>query len=404
MEAESKKQFNKAESAKLEQSSFSLSALGFQLKIGYDGKRATNNLTGLGNYSRFVIESLALNYPENKYFVYTPKVREKLKKLSIFSLANVFLNLPKSSKFLWRALGIKKQLVDDKIDLFHGLSHEIPIGLQKMNIKSIVTMHDLIFLRKPNYYKFIDRKIYELKSRYACKNADRIIAISERTKLDIVELYQIPEEKIDIVYQGCEEAFKTKVSFSKIEEVRNKYQLPNQFILSVGTIEERKNLNLVIEALAIATTAYPLVVVGKATPYLEKVKQSIAKHHLQHSVIFLHNVTFEDLPAVYQSASLFVYPSFYEGFGIPIIEAINSEIPVIAASGSCLEEAGGPNSIYISPNNAKELASAIDKIFGDEKLQQEMISKSLKYVEKFNNDFVAAEVMKCYQKALSEKI
>ncbi|SOD14868.1 glycosyltransferase family 4 protein [Pedobacter xixiisoli] len=404
MKAESRKQTNKAESTKLEPSSLRLSALGFKLKIGYDGKRAANNLTGLGNYSRFVIESLALNYPENKYFVYTPKVEEKLKEISVFSLANVLLSLPKSSKFLWRALGIKKQLLADKIDLFHGLSHEIPLGLRKSNIKSIVTIHDLIFLRKPNYYKFIDRKIYELKSRYACKNSDRIIAISERTKLDIIELYQIPEKKIDIVYQGCEEAFKIKASPSKLAEVREKYQLPNQFILSVGTIEERKNLNLAIEALSTAATSHPLVVVGKTTTYLEKVKQSIEKYQLQHRVIFLHNVTFNDLPAVYQSASLFVYPSFYEGFGIPIIEAINSEVPVIAASGSCLEEAGGPDSIYVSPSNPKELASAIDKILADENLRQEMVKKSLKYVQKFNNDFVAKEVMKCYQKAFSEKI
>ncbi len=404
MEAESKKQLNKAESAKLEQSSLSLSALGFKLKIGYDGKRAANNLTGLGNYSRFIIESLALNYPENKYFIYTPKIKEQLKALSIFSIANVFLKFPVAAEFMWRALGIKEQLIIDEIDIFHGLSHEIPLNLRKTNIKSVVTIHDLIFLKKPSYYKFIDRKIYELKSKYACKNADRIIAISERTKKDIIELYHIPEEKIDIVYQGCEEAFKAKVISSKIEEVRNKYQLPNQFILNVGTIEERKNVNLVIEALALTSTSYPLVIVGKPTPYLEKVKQSISKHQLQHRVIFLHSVTFDDLPAIYQAASLFVYPSFYEGFGIPIIEAINSGLPVIAASGSCLEEAGGPNSIYISPNDAKELAVAIDRTLGDGNLRQEMISNSLKYVKKFNNDFVATEVMKCYQKALSEKI
>jgi len=374
------------------------------MNIGYDGKRAANNLTGLGNYSRFVIESLALSYPENKYFIYTPKVKNKLKNLSIFSLANIFLTFPTSSKFLWRAFGIKKQLLADEVDLFHGLSHEIPTGLRKTKIKSVVTIHDLIFLRRPNYYKFIDRKIYELKSRYACKNADRVIAISERTKQDIIEFYNIKEDKIDIVYQGCEEVFKTKASVDKIKEVKEKHQLPDQFILNVGTIEERKNLSLIIDALSIANTTYPLVVVGKATPYLDKVKQSISKHQLKHRVFFLHNVTFEDLPAIYQSASLFVYPSFYEGFGIPIIEAINSGLPVIAANGSCLEEAGGPASIYISPDNAKELATAIDKTLEDGDLRKEMISKSLSYVQKFNNDFVAKEIMKCYQRAFLEKI
>jgi glycosyltransferase involved in cell wall biosynthesis len=370
------------------------------MNIGFDGKRAANNLTGLGNYSRFIIESLAKTFPEKQYFIYSPKVNEKLRHLSLFSLPNTKLELPKASKFLWRALGIKKQLLADKIDIFHGLSHEVPFGLQQTNIKSVVTIHDLIFLRKPHYYKFIDRKIYEWKSRYACKNVDRIIAISERTKLDIVELYQISPEKIDVVYQGCDESFKAKATSEKLQEVKKRYQLPDEFILSVGTIEERKNLNLVIEALAQAKTSVPLVVVGKPTSYLGKVKQTIAKHQLQNRVVFLQNVTFGDLPAVYQSASLFVYPSFYEGFGIPIIEAIHSNLPVIAATGSCLEEAGGPHSIYVSPTQPGELAQAIDRVLGDSNLRNNMASESIAYVGKFDNNLVAEQVMACYKKAL----
>lgn len=401
MKTESKNQFNKAESDGLEQSRSKLSALDFQLKIGFDGKRAVNNLTGLGNYSRFIIESLAKKFPSQQYFIYSPKVAEKLRALPLLSLSDVRLELPKSSKFLWRALGIKKQLLADQIDIYHGLSHEIPFGLQQTNVKSVVTIHDLIFLRKPHYYKFIDRKIYEWKSRYACRNADRIIAISEKTKLDIIELYRIAPEKIDVVYQGCDETFKIKANSKKLAEVKNRYQLPDTFILSVGTIEERKNLNLVIEALAQAQTSVPLVVVGKPTPYLDEVKHTIAKHQLQNRVLFLHNVTFEDLPAVYQLANLFVYPSFYEGFGIPIIEAINSNLPVIAATGSCLEEAGGRDSIYVSPTQPNELAKAIDNVLSDENFRQMMVSKSLAYVQKFNNDLVAEQVMECYKKAFS---
>lgn len=370
------------------------------MNIGFDGKRAANNLTGLGNYSRFIIESLATTFPQHQYFIYSPKINAKLSKLPLLSLPNIRLELPKAAKFLWRALGIKKQLHADHIDIFHGLSHEIPFDLQQTKIKSIVTIHDLIFLRKPHYYKFIDRKIYEWKSRYACKKANRIIAISERTKLDIVELYGISPEKIDVVYQGCDEVFKIKAGAEKLQEVKHRYQLPDTFILSVGTIEERKNINLLIEALAQAKTAAPLVVVGKSTPYLEKVKRNITKHQLQQRVLFLHQVTFEDLPSIYQLAQLFVYPSIYEGFGIPIIEAINSGLPIIAATGSCLEEAGGPDSIYISPTEPKELAAAIDRVLGDETLRQAMVGKSSAYVKNFDNSLVAEQVMACYKKAL----
>ncbi|WP_199120370.1 glycosyltransferase family 1 protein [Pedobacter sp. ASV28] len=399
MKAEDRKYI---ESSNPDLTGFGLSALGARLRIGYDGKRATNNLTGLGNYSRSLIEHLASRFTQHQYFIYSPKVKENLLKLPFFSFKNISLKLPESASFLWRSFGIKKQLQQDLIDLYHGLSHEIPFGIRNTKIKSVVTIHDLIFLRKPNYYKFIDRKIYTLKSRYACKNANRIIAISERTKQDIVALYHIDEKKIDVVYQSCDDLFKTPSSVQKKEEIRKKYNLPAQYILSVGTIEERKNLNLLVEALAKVDSNYTLIVIGKNTPYLKKVQQTITKMNLGNRVVFLNDVPFEDLPTIYQLANLFVYPSFYEGFGIPIIEAIYSKTPVIGATGSCLEEAGGPDSLYISPYHADDLATAINQVLADEQLQQQMIEKSWNYVQRFNNDLIAQQVMDCYLKTLND--
>jgi glycosyltransferase involved in cell wall biosynthesis len=386
------------------QSGFGLSALDFQLRIGYDGKRAANNLTGLGNYSRSLVEHLTVQFPENQYFIYTPKIKLNPASFALFSRENVKLIVPEKgkSKLGWRTFGIKNQLLKDKIDLFHGLSHEIPFRIKQTGIKSIVTIHDLIFLRQPQYYKFIDRTIYKFKSKYACENADRIIAISEKTKQDIVELYQTDPAKIDVIYQSCDDSFKTQVLVSEKEKIREEYQLPKKYLLNVGTIEARKNLLRLIEALPKIDSSYQLVVIGKATKYFELVKKEIEKLGLRHRVIFLIDIPFGHLPAIYQMATAFILPSYYEGFGIPIIEALYGNIPVIAATGSCLEEAGGPNSAYFSPDSSDELANTVNKVLADEQLQELMKTKGMQHVQKFNNTVVNKQLMDCYLKTLAQ--
>lgn len=399
MKVESRnKQTTTTESTKLNQASLALSALDFPIRIGYDGKRAANNLTGLGNYSRSLISHLAKDFSANQYFVYTPKIKSKIEKLPLFSLPNVHLELPTKGKIklFWRSYAIINQLKKDKIDLFHGLSHEIPFGIQQTKIKSIVTIHDLIFLRIPKYYKLIDRLIYKFKSKYACNNADRIIAISEQTKKDIIDLYHINPAKIDVIYQSCDDSFKTLLTTEEKEKIRERYLLPKKYLLYVGTIEHRKNLLLIIKALPYVHENYPLVVIGKETTYIKLIKKEITNLGLENRIFFLKDIPFSDLPSIYQMASIFIYPSKYEGFGIPIIEALYSNVPVIAATGSCLEEAGGSNSIYVSPNDDDALAKSINEVLGDEDLQQLMKNKGREFVQRFNNEIISNQLMNCY--------
>jgi glycosyltransferase involved in cell wall biosynthesis len=371
------------------------------MKIGFDGKRAANNLTGLGNYSRSLIEHLAKGFPQNQYFIYTPKAKEPILKFSLFNLQNIFLKLPQKSKFLWRSFGVKYQLLKDKIDLFHGLSYEIPFGLKKTGIKSVVTIHDLIFLRKPEYYQPIDRLIYNYKSKYACKNADQIIAISEKTKQDIIELYNISPAKIEVIYQSCDDSFKVAATAAQKEEVKIKYNLPNQYILSVGTIEARKNILAIVKAMPKINADFKLIIIGKEKPYAKIVKQEIEKLGITNRVVFLKDIPFKDLPSIYQMASLFVLPSYYEGFGIPIIEALYSKVPVVAATGSCLEEAGGPDSLYVDPDDFKGFSTAINNVLVNSSLQQAMKEKGLQYVQKFNNEVINEHLMSCYRKIVN---
>jgi glycosyltransferase involved in cell wall biosynthesis len=267
-------------------------------------------------------------------------------------------------------------------------------------LKCIVTIHDLIFLRYPEYYPAIDRKIYEYKFRKACITADIVVAVSECTKRDIVKFFDINPEKIKVVYQGCDKSFQTKADESVSEEARTTYNLPKEYILYVGSIESRKNLMLIVKAMKHIKSDLPLVAVGKSTPYADKVKRYIKENGLSDKVRILHNVSFKHLPSVYQMSSLFIYPSFFEGFGIPILEALYSGVPVIAATGSCLEEAGGPSSIYVNPTDEQSLATAIDSVLTDDVLRNKMIKDGLYYAQRFDQKKLSEDMMKLYESLL----
>lgn len=376
------------------------------MRIGFDGKRAVQNKTGLGNYSRFIIDILSRLHKENQYIIYAPKPKENKALGSILSRENIQITYPASyfgKKFrsLWRIWGINKQIKEEQLSLFHGLSNELPLSIKKSETRSIVTIHDLIFIRYPQFYKWIDRHLYTYKFKKACQNSDRIIAISEMTKRDIIAFFGIDADKIDVVYQSCHPIFEQPASSTQKKEIRQKYQLPDKYILNVGSIESRKNLLLVVKALHYIPEDISLVAIGKRTTYTNEVEEYINKHQLNHRVHILHNIPFQELPVFYQLAKLFVYPSFFEGFGIPIIEAIHSNIPVIAATGSCLEEAGGPDSIYINPNNEKELAININKILTSPDLVNKMTTKGKEYIKRFSDETIAQDIMQVYQKALS---
>jgi glycosyltransferase involved in cell wall biosynthesis len=255
----------------------------------------------------------------------------------------------------------------------------------------------LIFIRYPQYYRLIDRTIYQWKFKRACRKADVIIAVSECTKSDIISFFNIPEEKIKVVYQDCDPLFKLPITEEKRKQIIEKQQLPERFILYVGSIEQRKNLLLVVKALKQISEEIHLVAIGKSTSYQQEVEKQAHELGLTPRLHIKNNYPFEDLPATYQSAVLFVYPSFFEGFGIPVIEALSSGVPVIAATGSCLEEAGGPNSVYVNPNDETELATKIKEVLGNENLRKRMIEQGLEYTKRFNSQKMAEEIMKIYQ-------
>lgn len=375
------------------------------MNIAFDAKRITHNGTGLGNYSRFVVNGLSEAFPEVSFRLYTPGPGKETLRNRIESRPNVSFHYPESIfgkliPSLWRSSGVITTLKQDKIDLYHGLSNEIPAGLAKKHIPSIVTIHDLIFLRYPELYKPIDRSIYTYKFKQACLRSDKIVAISRQTQRDIQAFFGIPESKIKVIYQGCDPLFAEEVLESARLSVREKYGIQGPFLLSVGSIEPRKNLLLLVKALKGLKEDISLVAIGKRTPYTEVVEQYVRENHLQDRVKLLNGIPFSELPAFYHMATLFVYPSKFEGFGIPILEALLSGTPVIAATGSCLEEAGGPGALYTDPRNENELRGLIESVLNEPKLAEAMRREGKEYTKNFAPKKLADDMMRLYRQTL----
>lgn len=363
------------------------------MKIGFDAKRYFHNKTGLGNYSRDLIRVLTKFYPENKYFLYNPKPSRNFS-INHNSIKEINPNSPfaKKLKGLWRSFGISKITSKENLDVYHGLSGEIPIGLPK-RIKKIVTIHDLIFIRHPNLYSFWDKKIHTIKFRYAVKKSNIIIAISEQTKADIVRYFATDPKKIKVIYQGCAPIFKEIFSKEEIELVQQKYNLPDKFLLNVGTLEDRKNALNIVKATK--ENNYPLVLIGRKTNYYNKIELFITENGMKNISTITCNQ--KELAIIYQLATIFVYPSIFEGFGIPIIEALYSKTPVITNKEGVFPEAGGPDSIYIDINNVQEIKTTIEDLWNNKKKREYIAQKGFEFAQKFNDDRIAIQTMKIYQ-------
>lgn len=354
--------------------------------IGFDAKRAFQNNTGLGNYSRMLLCGLASEHQNLRAFLYSPRISGEYAKY-FTGYANISTRTPSSiDRFfpdIWRRFGVTVHLSGDKVKLFHGLSHELPHGIPR-SIKRVVTMHDLIVWRYPQFYKPLDRVVHRLKQRHSCRIADVVVAISEQTKKDLMEFLHVPESKISVIYQSCDPMFWQPVAESDIDYVRSTYHLPEKYVICVGTIEERKNQLAVVKALAQLPADVHLVIVGKNHGgYHAVLSGAIRSNGLTKRVHILHDADFEDFPALYAGAVASVYMSLFEGFGIPILESMCCGTPVVTSNVSSMPEAGGDAALYADPKNPDEIAARLKSIIDNPALRTELVEKGKVQSQKF---------------------
>jgi glycosyltransferase involved in cell wall biosynthesis len=371
--------------------------------IGFDAKRIVRNGTGLGSYGRTLVNDL-IRRGDSTLRLYAPDAGRDDLRGQIAMSPDVTFCYPQGRQWLgkswWRTAGMVSDLKRDGVQLFHGLSGELPRGIRQAGIKSVVTIHDLIFLAHPEFYHWLDTRLYAWKFRQTLREADSIIAISECTKRDIMKYGQIDDSRITVIYQSFSPRFATSVADDVKQEVRRTYGLPGRYVLNVGSIESRKNVLQAVQALPLLPDDISLVVVGRHTSYTDDVMDYVRSHGLSSRVHILHGVPDNHLPAFYAMAETFVYPSVYEGFGIPIIEAISCGLPVVACTGSCLEEAGGPDSLYVAPGDAEAMATAIRRTLCGADGREERIASSRRYIRRFCGQDVAGQVAAVYSRLL----
>lgn len=371
------------------------------MKIGFDAKRAFLNTSGLGNYSRTTLNALLKNYPENEYTLFTSEIKiGMLENQDNFEIVAPPKSDSTFKKSLWRTFKLSEELKNRELNLFHGLSNELPKGIHKTDIPSVVTIHDLIFIRYPEFYKPFDRTIYFNKVKYACSAATKILAISEQTKQDIIDFTGTDANKIEIIHQAISPVFFQNLETAKVKE---KYKLPDEFILAVGTVEERKNQLSIIKALLAKNLKIPLILVGNPTSYCNDIHKFVAEKDIQNQVVFLKNIPEKDLAAIYQLASLSIYISVFEGFGLPVIESMACACPVITSNVSCLPETAGDAAVLCSPDNIEELGDTIQKILSDEDFKNELIKKGKARANEFTPKKYVEKLISLYSELRNSK-
>lgn len=373
------------------------------MKIGFDAKRLYNNFTGLGNYSRTLVNNLSACFPANEYHLYSPNIHHTPETES-FLVPPFATHLHPNSGAYWRTFSIKQDLKRDGIEIFHGLSHEIPVGIQHTGIKSVVTIHDIIYKTYPDMFTAIDRAIYDLKFRYSCKHADKIIAISESTKNDIIRYFGTPAEKIEVIYQAIHPVFYTMQDETDARQTVESYGIPTDYLLYVGSINSRKNLLSIVKAYALLPEdlQIPLVIIGKGGTYKNEVLKFATSQGLISKLVLIDNLyDAKTLQAFYQQARIFLFPSVYEGFGLPVTEALLSKTPVITSNTSSLPEAGGKAAYYVSPYAIEEIAQGIQILLNDTDSRQQRIEEGFRFAhEQFNPHFLCGQVNQLYSKLL----
>jgi glycosyltransferase involved in cell wall biosynthesis len=380
------------------------------MQIGFDGKRAFQNKTGLGNYSRSLVSILSQYYPQHQYTLFAPK---KTHLFDAKQYKNVHVITPASSMgrhfpSIWRNRGMVKDIAAAKMDIYHGISNELPAGIQNIAVKKVVTVHDLIFERHPETYNFEERYVHRWKVKAACKAADVVIAISLQTKSDLIDLYKVPGEKIKVCYQCCSPIFQQTISTEEKKIVKQHYGLPEKYFLFVSSIAPRKNLIAICKAMVLLKDKLdiPLVVIGDGKKEKDEVKHFMLQNGIADRLLLLNElpqskaasfITATDFPAIYQQALALIYPSIFEGFGLPILEALWSGVPVISSNTSSLPEVGGDAALYFQPHDHAQLATHMLAMATDNDLHKILSEKGSIQAQHFTPGKSAASIMQVYE-------
>ena len=348
--------------------------------IGIDASRAyTAENTGTENYSQEIIGAM-LRLPEAKKHQFRLYVRNPVGSLQGWTLK--VINWPR----LWTQGGLAWELWRRPVDVLWVPAHTLPI-LRRKKIITAVTIHGLEYEYLPEYYRFPQKLYLNKSTEYAVKRADKIIAVSHWTKKQLVKRLGADEQKIKVIYEGISKKFIHLNNSEYLRQIRHKYGIKKDYILFIGTIQPRKNLVRLIEAFAGLkdTMKKPELVIGGKKGWLdEAIYQAPKKFGVEKQVKFIGRVAEADLAGIYKGARIFVWPSLMEGFGLPVLEAMNFGVPVITSNRGALPEVVGEAGLLVDPEKVEEIAGAMELVLNNQELQSGLIEKGYHQVKKFS--------------------
>lgn len=301
-------------------------------------------------------------------------------------------------RILWEQFALPMWARWDSLRLLHGLAFVLPVVRP---CPAVVTVYDLSFARFPQFFHGANAAYLRLFTRLACRAAERVIAISESTRRDIAQLYGIPLARIDLARPGVDPIF-CPLPREQVQAFRQQRGLPETFILHVGTLEPRKNHLKLLEALARLSTFHLFCIGGQGWGY-EAIYAAVERLNLKERVTFVGYAPAQELPLWYNAATLLAYPSLYEGFGMPVLEAMACGTPVITSNLSALPEAAGEAGMLVSPHDTEELAAAIHRLLSDADLRRQLSQAGLAHAAKFTWERTARQTVHVYRACCDPK-
>ncbi len=371
------------------------------MKISFNAMLLSAPSFGIRSYIYNLLKNFFDLDKVNEYLIYSGS--DDFDSKDNFKIIRPFKNkISASRRILWEHFVLPKLLNNGKTDLFHMPDHILPV--LSVKAKKVITIHDLSFYIYPETFNFSKRFYKKLLTPYSVKNADFIIADSNSTKSDIIKLFSYQEQKIKVVYIGVSEMFKKINDQNLLKKIRSKRRLPKNFIIFVGTLEKRKNIELLIDSFADLIRQkkidHDLIIVGKKGWLFEGIFEKINKKELAGRVKFIFDTTDDELPILYNLADLMVYPSLYEGFGLPVVESMACGCPVITSNVSSLKEIACGAAILINPRDKEELSYYIEKVLTDENLRNDLITKGFQRAKNFTWRKCAEETLQIYNSIL----
>jgi len=372
------------------------------MKTGIDARAAKwYRGTGIGTYTYQLINSINKIDNENNYLLFTPENFDMSYKLkSNFKIKSIKAN---NDNCFWEEVNIPNLLVGENIELYHVPQNGVGLPKNK-TCPFIITLHDVIPLKMPETVSDRYLKIFNEELPKIIPLCDGIITVSNYSKDDIAKAFNFPKEKIFVTYLAAEDIYKPLDKIFSKNLIKTKYLIEDNYILYIGGFSPRKNILGLIEAFSLLPKklldSRKLVIAGNKGISYEIYKKRAETLHIGDKVIFPGFIPMEDIPHLYNCAELFVYPSFYEGFGLPPIEAMACGIPVIASNATSIPEICGDSCIFIDPYNAYDLRDSIVNVLTDLELRDSLIQMGFQKAKSYNWDTTAINTIEAYKKVI----